>query len=174
MSERINRYPFSKTYARNSAIIFFLAVLVFSLLTYPSGSSQFYQNTAAIGTLFAAMMFGGRYFTFRKILRSLKEKGRVRFEKGHTPEKDIIKRIMSVGILIALILPIASIRLMDPLSWLAALLGYIGGVNLGELAYYLFIRNMESSIGSAIYTMDYVDPITGQRIVGYALEKTGN
>jgi hypothetical protein len=143
-----------------------------SALTYSSGSIVFYQYTAVIGALLAAMIFAGRYLSFRGVVQPLKEKGRLTFEKGYKPESDRIKNLAYVGVLIAIVLPILSIRFMDPQVWLAALLGYISGVNSGELSYYLFVRNLENSMGAAIYTMDYVDPISGKRIVGYLLEKT--
>jgi len=53
-------------------------------------------------------------------------------------------------------------------------MGYIIGLNLGEFAYYLFIRRMERSTGQAIFMFDSEDPITQERIMGYRLEKIGD
>jgi hypothetical protein len=111
---------------------------------------------------------------FRKIMHPLMTNGRVVMRKSFTKDTDLTKVLAVGGVLLVLLLPVVSIRFLDPMVWLSALMGYIIGLNLGEFAYYLFIRRMERSTGQAIFMFDSEDPITQERIMGYRLEKIGD
>jgi len=170
-SERHNRYPFGRGYARTSAIIVGASVATLLLLTYPQGNLSLYQNTAVMTLLFASGTFAARYVPFRRMLRQLRREGRITIEKPTVKETGLVKGLMIVGILLLVLLPLFSVRFTDPLIWMSALFGYIIGMNAGELSYYLYVRNLEASMGRCIYKFDFEDPITSKRITGYRLEK---
>jgi len=166
-----NRYPFERNYARNSVIIVALAVTTMLLLTFPNLNPILYEKTIIFSAIFAVTIFCIRFLPFRRTLQRLKtERGDVT-TKIATPRNQAVKLVMVGGLLALFLLPIVSVRLIDAMLWLSALLGYAVGLNLGELAYYLFIRKFEKSIGLAIYTFDLEDPLTRKRTMGYRLEK---
>jgi len=170
-SERHSRYPFGRGYARTSAIIVGASVATLLLLTYPQGNLSLYQNAAVMTLLFAAGTFAARYVPFRRLLHQLRSEGRITIEKPAVKETGLVKGLMIVGILLLVLLPFFSVRFADPLIWMSALFGYIIGMNAGEFSYYLYVRNLEASMGRSIYKFDFEDPITSKRITGYRLEK---
>ena len=170
-SERHNSYPFGRGHARTSAIIVGASVATLLLLTYPQGNLSLYQNTAVVTLLFAAGTFAARYVPFRRMLHQLRRAGRITIEKPAVKESGLVKGLMIIGILLLVLLPFFSVRFADPLIWMSALFGYIIGINAGEFSYYLYVRNLEASIGRFIYKFDFEDPITSKRITGSRLEK---
>jgi len=170
-SERHNRYPFGRGYARTSAGIVGASVATLLLLTFPQGNLSLYQNTAVMALLFAASTFVARYAPFRRILHQLRREGRITIEKPAVKEIGLVKALVILGILFLVLLPFLSVRFADPLVWMSALFGYIIGMNIGEFSYYLYVRNLEASMSGWIYRFDFEDPITSKRITGYRLER---
>jgi hypothetical protein len=105
------------------------------------------------------------------MLQELRSEGRITIEKPAVKETGLVKGLMIVGILLLVLLPFFSVRFADPLIWMSALFGYIIGMNAGEFSYYVYVRNLEASMGRFIYRFDFEDPITSKRITGYRLEK---
>lgn len=124
--------------------------------------------------VFAFAVFCARFLPFRRTLRLLRSTERVTLGKPIIADRNIVKLLMVAGIMFVILLPIVSIRFLNPAIWLATLLGYALGLNAGELAYYLFVRRIEASMGRVIYAFDSEDPVTRKRIMGYRLEKIGD
>lgn len=159
---------FNRNYARNSGLIAAMAVAIMLFLSISTSNFSLLRNSLVTALAFACLSLGLRALRFRKAIGDLRNNGSVLIKTRTVQERrglgNATNRLKMAGLVVLCLLPIISIRVIDPAVWLSLLFGYTVGLNAAELLFYSFIRNHKRSLSNRTFLFAVEDQTPQERL----------